>query len=80
MNAKTDKFYRGDVVGDMISLAVNTETPSLDVIASRYRKRKKELNVMDFDELLFNWREFLLNFSDFHEAYAGRFLQVLVDE
>jgi DNA helicase-2/ATP-dependent DNA helicase PcrA len=97
VDAKADKFPRGDVIGDMISLAVNTETPFLDVItsrypffshrseeiaavAARYSKRKMELNMMDFDDLLFNWRELLLKFPDVREAYAGRFLQVLVDE
>jgi DNA helicase-2/ATP-dependent DNA helicase PcrA len=97
IDTKIDKFPRGDVIGDIISLAVNTETPILDVItsrypfflhrveeiaavAARYRKRKMELNMMDFDDLLFNWRELLLMFPDVREAYAGRFLQILVDE
>lgn len=97
IDAKVEKFPRGDVIGDMISLAVNTESPLIDVIASRYpffshraeeiaavsaryRMRKKELDMMDFDDLLFNWRELLLRFPDVREAYAGRFLQVLVDE
>ncbi|MBA4422745.1 MAG: ATP-dependent DNA helicase [Syntrophus sp. (in: bacteria)] len=97
IDSKADKFPRGDVIGDMISLAVNTETPFPDVVisrypffshraeeitavAARYRKRKKELDMMDFDDLLFNWRELLLKFSDVREAYAGRFLQILVDE
>ena len=81
----------------MVSLAVNTEVPLLDVVAGRYpffahrseeiaavaahyRKRKKELNVMDFDDLLFLWRELLLRFDDVRDFYAGRFLHVLVDE
>ena len=97
IDAKVDKFPRGDVIGDMISLAVNTEAPFRDVItsrypffshraeeitavAARYRKRKKELDMMDFDDLLFNWRELLLRFQDVREVYAGRFLQILVDE
>ena len=97
VDAKTDKFPRADVVGEMISLAVNTETPLQDLIfgrypffshrgeeiaevAARYRKRKQLLNVMDFDDLLFNWRELLLHFPDVREVYAGRFLQILVDE
>ena len=97
IDAKADKFPRGDVIGDMIGLAVNTEAPFLDVIASRYpffshraeeittvaaryRKRKKELDMMDFDDLLFNWRELLIKFPEVRESYAGRFLHVLVDE
>ncbi|MBU2227819.1 MAG: ATP-dependent helicase, partial [Proteobacteria bacterium] len=94
---KSEKFPRGEVVGEMVSLAVNTETPLGEVIrnrypffahrteeiaavAARYRERKKALNVMDFDDLLFNWRELLLRFEDVREAYAGRFLHCLVDE
>jgi DNA helicase II / ATP-dependent DNA helicase PcrA len=97
IDGKGDKFPKGDVVGDMISLAVNTEVPLPDIVAGRYpffahraeeiatvaahyRKRKKELNVMDFDDLLFLWRELLLRFDDVRDIYAGRFLHVLVDE
>ncbi|MBU1743795.1 MAG: ATP-dependent helicase [Proteobacteria bacterium] len=97
IDAKADKFPRGDVVGDMISLAVNTEVSLHDVVAGRYpffahrseeiaavaahyRKRKMELNVMDFDDLLFLWRELLLRFDDVRDFYTGRFLHVLVDE
>jgi len=97
IDGKGDKFPRGEVVGDMISLAVNTEAPLLDIVAGRYsffahraeeiaavaahyRKRKKDLNVMDFDDLLFLWRELLVRFDDIRDAYAGRFLHVLVDE
>jgi len=35
--------------------------------------------VMDFDDLLFNWREFS-SMSGCAGGYAGRFLQILVDE
>ncbi len=97
IDAKTDKFPRADVVREMISLALNTETPLPDVIfgrypffshrgeeiadvAARYRMRKKSLNVMDFDDLLFNWRELLLHFPAVREVYAERFLHILVDE
>jgi DNA helicase II / ATP-dependent DNA helicase PcrA len=97
IDTKADKFPRGDVIGDLISLAVNTESPLPDLIESRYpfflhrteeiaavvaryRKRKRELNTMDFDDLLFNWRELLLKFPDVLESYTGRFLQILVDE
>ena len=94
---KSEKFPRGEVVGEMVSLAVNTETPLGEVIgnrypffahraeeiaavAARYRERKKTLNVMDFDDLLFNWWELLLRFEEVRDAYAGRFLHCLVDE
>jgi len=97
IDGKSDKFPRGDVIGDMISLSINTEIPLPNIVGSRYsyfshrteeiiavavqyRKRKKELNVMDFDDLLFFWRELLLRFDDVLDMYAKRFLHVLVDE
>ncbi|MBM4315726.1 MAG: ATP-dependent helicase, partial [Deltaproteobacteria bacterium] len=97
IDTKADKFPRGDVIGDLISLAVNTESllpdliesrypfflhrsEEIDAVAKRYRKRKRELNTMDFDDLLYNWRELLLKFPDVLESYTGRFLQILVDE
>jgi len=97
IDTKAEKFPRGEVIGDMISLAANTEISISDVIAARYpffshreeeivavaaryRRRKRELCTMDFDDLLLNWRELLLRFPDVLEAYAGRFLQILVDE
>ncbi len=49
-------------------------------VALRYRIRKKELNVMDFDDLLCNWEELLSNFPDVLDLYAERFLHILVDE
>ncbi len=97
VETKAEKFPKGDVIGDMISLAVNTETPLEDVIASRYPfflhrgeeivtvarrygARKRELDVMDFDDLLFNWRRLLLDFPEVRASYAERFLHILVDE
>lgn len=97
IEGKKGKFPKGDVIGGMISLGVNTET-SLDeivfnrypffenllddiiAVAAHYKTRKKNLNVMDFDDLLFFWRELLLNFPEVLDYYAERFLHVLVDE
>jgi len=94
---KAGKFPKGDVVGSIISLGVNTEvaipeiianrypyfenrTEDVLAVASRYRTRKQALNVMDFDDLLFFWRELLLNFSEARDYYSERFLHILVDE
>jgi len=94
---KCDRFPRGNVIGDIISLAANTRTPLEDVVlqkypyffgvitdilkvALRYRMRKKELNVMDFDDLLCNWEELLTEHTDVRETLSERFLHILVDE
>ncbi|MBE9547603.1 MAG: ATP-dependent helicase [Proteobacteria bacterium] len=94
---KIEKFPKGNVVRDVISLSGNTED-SIDQIiagrypyfhshigeivevASRYRIRKKELNMMDFDDLLFNLRELLVGNPAVLSEYSERFLHVLVDE
>jgi DNA helicase-2/ATP-dependent DNA helicase PcrA len=97
VEVKSEKFPRGELLVEMVSMALNTESDLSDLIAARYpfffhraeeivsviehyRSRKRALNVMDFDDLLFNWRELLLRFPDVHDHYAERFQQVLVDE
>lgn len=57
--------------------------PYLDdilVIANRYEDRKKELNIMDFDDLLTNVRRLLSVFPEVQEEYSEKFLHILVDE
>jgi DNA helicase II / ATP-dependent DNA helicase PcrA len=49
-------------------------------ISSLFISRKKNLNVMDFDDLLINWKKLLVNFPDVRTYYSERFLHVLVDE
>ena len=49
-------------------------------IALRFRIRKKELNVMDFDDLLVHWRKLLMEQEELRERYAQQFLHILVDE
>ncbi len=94
---KIEKFPKGNVVGDIVSLSANTEDKidrviarkypyfvnlidEITEVASRYRDRKKELNVMDFDDLLLNLRRLLISNSRVFEEYTDRFLHVLVDE
>ena len=49
-------------------------------VASRYRIRKKELNMMDFDDLLLNLRRLLVSNTPVLKEYSERFSHVLVDE
>ncbi len=97
IDVKGGKFPKADVIGNIISLSVNTEISLEDIIenrydyfinylepitaiASEYKKRKLSLNMMDFDDLLFFWREVLLRFPDVRDHYAELFLHILVDE
>ncbi len=67
------------LVGDRYPSAVPFLTDILKV-AFRYRLRKSELNVMDFDDLLVKWRDLLVEHSDVREEYARKFEHILVDE
>ncbi len=49
-------------------------------VALRYRIRKRELNVMDFDDILVNWCELLAGFPDVRDEYSEKFHHILVDE
>ncbi|HON58773.1 MAG TPA: UvrD-helicase domain-containing protein [Smithella sp.] len=55
-------------------------TDEITQIACLYEKRKKDLSVMDFDDLLSNCRRLLLENHDVLDILAGRFRHVLVDE
>ncbi|MBI5188358.1 MAG: ATP-dependent helicase [Nitrospirae bacterium] len=45
-----------------------------------YDKKKLTLNLMDFDDLLTNWKGVLLENENIREYYSSRFMHVLVDE
>ncbi|MDD5475014.1 MAG: ATP-dependent helicase [Syntrophales bacterium] len=49
-------------------------------VAFRYRIRKQELNVMDFDDLLVKWRVLLAENEGIRDEYARKFEHILVDE
>ncbi|MBN2282737.1 MAG: ATP-dependent helicase [Deltaproteobacteria bacterium] len=95
--SKCDHLPTPGLLGDIISLAVNTGGAVEDVVMRRfpaffsyiseilhielrYRVRKKELNCMDFDDLLDKWRELLRDNAAVRDEYTERFLHVLVDE
>jgi DNA helicase-2/ATP-dependent DNA helicase PcrA len=49
-------------------------------VTERYRKRKRELNAMDFDDLLFYWEILLREHPEVRARYGEQFQHVLVDE
>ncbi len=49
-------------------------------IALLYSQKKKELCVMDFDDLLFNFQILLTQHPDILKSIAGRYHHILVDE
>lgn len=49
-------------------------------VLNQYQIRKKELNFMDFDDLLFNWKKLFTEFPQIKTLYSENFLHILVDE
>ncbi|MFN7134295.1 MAG: UvrD-helicase domain-containing protein, partial [Myxococcales bacterium] len=49
-------------------------------VASRFVVRKQEMQVMDFDDLLMNWKVLLAEHPDVRRRLQERFKAILVDE
>lgn len=47
---------------------------------SLYEKKKHTLNLMDFDDLLTNWKKVLIEHDTVREHYSSKFMHILVDE
>lgn len=54
--------------------------PEIEKVFHHYRERKKRANLMDFDDLLYLWRNLLLEKPEIRKEYGRRFLHILVDE
>jgi DNA helicase II / ATP-dependent DNA helicase PcrA len=91
------RFPSPEVVLDVASFSINTQTPAAEVIAKRvprfykmadeitavcraYIERKAAMNLMDFDDLLMNWKVLLEDGGEIAKAVAGEYRAVLVDE
>ncbi|MDR2861448.1 MAG: ATP-dependent helicase [Syntrophobacterales bacterium] len=55
-------------------------TDEIESVLNFYQNRKRVLQVMDFDDLLFFCRNLLRDFPQVLDRYRNRFLHVLVDE
>lgn len=55
-------------------------TQQIRRIDSIYQARKRERNVMDYDDLLLNWKRLLLEKAEIASHYAEQFQHILVDE
>jgi DNA helicase II / ATP-dependent DNA helicase PcrA len=55
-------------------------TKQIERIDLIYAQRKRERNVMDYDDLLLNWKRLLIEKPDIADHYAEQFQHILVDE
>ncbi len=97
LHPKGSQFPKGEVLGGIIGLAVNTKQALEDIVLERYahfyhfqgeiravqeeyQRRKRKLNLMDFDDLLFYWELLLREHAEVLDRYSGQFRHILVDE
>jgi DNA helicase-2/ATP-dependent DNA helicase PcrA len=52
----------------------------IEDIKRRYDAKKREMNLVDFDDLLFLWKKILVDMPEIRNKLSERFLHVLVDE
>jgi len=55
-------------------------TSEIEMAAVRYARKKKELNYMDFDDLLIYFAELIATHPEVAEKYRSQFKHILVDE
>jgi DNA helicase-2/ATP-dependent DNA helicase PcrA len=55
-------------------------TDALKRVDQSYMERKRERNVMDYDDLLLNWKRLLMEKPEIAALYADQFQHILVDE
>ena len=97
IDPKEIRFPKGDVLAELFSFVVNTETPLEELLAgkfpyflpllekiqdvhSRYEKKKKATNSVDFDDLLEKTLTMLQKHEGIARFYRRQFQFILVDE
>ena len=55
-------------------------TQQIKRVDTLYTERKRERNVMDYDDLLLYWKQLLVNKPKISDAYSEQFQHILVDE
>ena len=69
-----------DIAERWMTQATGFEPSEIEAVAKKYEARKRELDSMDFDDLLVNGLKMLKKDDAVRELLQGHFLHVLVDE
>src|SRR5205085_1122510 len=97
IDPKEIRFPKGDVLAEIFSFVINTETSMEELLAekfpyflpllekindvqTRYEKKKKATNSMDFDDLLQKTLSMLQQHEGIAQSYRRQFQFILVDE
>jgi DNA helicase-2/ATP-dependent DNA helicase PcrA len=74
----TERSVREEIEDSYSHLAIYAE--EIKAVKNRYESKKREMKVVDFDDLLFLWKKILIDVPEVRERLSARFLHVLVDE
>jgi DNA helicase-2/ATP-dependent DNA helicase PcrA len=74
----TERTVREEIEDNYSHLIVYTE--EIEEVARRYEAKKRDMGLVDFDDLLFLWKKILVDVPAIREKLSERFLHVLVDE
>jgi DNA helicase-2/ATP-dependent DNA helicase PcrA len=55
-------------------------TGEIEEVRNRYESKKRAMNLVDFDDLLFLWKKIMVDVPAIREKLSERFLHILVDE
>jgi DNA helicase-2/ATP-dependent DNA helicase PcrA len=97
VDPKDKRFPKGEVIGDVLSFALNTSrsidevlveryphflefAPQIAEARTRYERKKKEANAVDFDDLLEKTLRLLRDNEAIRDRYQRQFQFILVDE
>lgn len=69
-----------DVITEKFSYLKPEIIPTIEKVSNYYHEKKKKMNVMDFDDLLYAWWHLMKNNPDTRQKLASQFYYVLVDE
>lgn len=56
------------------------QAEEIEAVYKMYNQHKRKSNLMDFDDLLFNWWKLLAENEEVARRYSSKFLHILVDE
>ena len=74
----SERTIAGVVENDFSYLSVFAE--EIEKAARLYIKKKRTMNLVDFDDLLYFWKRIMLEIPDVRKKLSEKFLHILVDE
>jgi len=83
LNVLSASVNTGESIGDVLVSRYPQFAEHEDAVADaalRYQARKVDFGVMDFDDLLVNWRRLMADDDELAERLSARYEHVLVDE